>query len=88
MRNYDGRMGTYGDTFNAAIAAELRAERGRNKVTIDSLVAATGLSKSAVLNYLNNKRDIPTPAFVELCHALGVSPKLVFERAEQAIEQD
>lgn len=81
-------MGNYGDAFNAAIAAELRAERGRNKVTIDGLVATTGLSKSAVLNYLNNKRDIPTPAFVELCQALGISPRLVFERAEKAVEEN
>lgn len=81
-------MGTYGDTFNGAVAAELRAERGRKKVTIDSLVGKTGLSKSAVLNYLNNKREIPTPAFVELCHALDVSPRLIFERAEQSLEQN
>lgn len=78
-------MGTYGDEFNAAVAAELRAERGRNKVTVDALAAAAGLSKSAVLNYLNNKRDIPTPAFVEMCNALGVSPRVIFERAEQAL---
>lgn len=78
-------MGTYGDEFNAAVAAELRAERGRNKVTVDALATAAGLSKSAVLNYLNNKRDIPTTAFVEMCRALGVSPKVLFERAEQSL---
>ncbi len=81
-------MGNYGDAFNSAVAAELRAERGRKKVTIDSLVNLTGLSKSAVMNYMNGKRDIPTPAFVELCRALGISPRLVFERAEETIEQN
>lgn len=81
-------MGNYGDQFNSAVAAELRAERGRKKVTIDGLVALSGLSKSSVMNYLNGKRDIPTPAFVELCRALGVSPRLVFERAEEAVEQN
>lgn len=81
-------MGIYGDTFNAAVAAELRAERGRKKITFDDLAAASGLSKSAVLNYLNNKRDIPTPAFVELCGALGVAPRVIFERAEESLKQD
>lgn len=81
-------MGNYGDQFNSAVAAELRAERGRKQVTIDALVNLTGLSKSAVLNYMNGKRDIPTPAFVELCRALGVSPRLIFERAEETVEQD
>ena len=81
-------MGTYGDTFNSAVAAELRAERGRRQVTIDSLAATTGFAKTTVLNYLNGKRDIPTPAFVELCRALGVSPRLIFERADNAVEQN
>lgn len=80
-------MGTYGDAFNAAVAAELRAERGRKQLTIDSLVTTTGLSKSAVLNYLNGKRDIPTPALVELARALDVDPRLVFERAEVQVQQ-
>ncbi len=79
-------MGNYGDSFNAAVAAELRAERGRTMITIDALVENTGLSKSAVLNYLNNKRDIPTPAFVELCRALGISPRVIFERAEESVQ--
>lgn len=80
-------MGTCGDQFNLAVAAELRAERGRVQCTIDSLVTATGLSKSAVLNYLNGKRDIPTPALVELARALRVDPRVIFERAEHAIQQ-
>lgn len=80
-------MGTYGDRFNAAVAAELRAQRGRVQMTIEQLVAATGLSKSAVLNYLNGKRDIPTPALVELCGALSVSPQAIFVSAENAVEQ-
>lgn len=79
-------MGTYGDTFNAAVAAELRAERGRSQLTIDALVQATGLSKSAVLNYLNGKRDIPTPAFMELASALGADPRVIFDRAYEAIQ--
>lgn len=79
-------MGNYGEAFNTAVAAELRAERGRKQITIDSLTTATELSKSAVLNYLNGKRDIPTPAFVELCRALGVSPRLIFERAEETVQ--
>lgn len=80
-------MGTYGDAFNALVAAELRAERGRSKLTVDNLITKTGLSKSAVLNYLNGKRDIPTPALFELCSALGVDPRVIFERAQEAMEK-
>lgn len=70
--------------FAAAVAAELRAERARRQITFDDLVDATGLSKSAVLRYLNGQRDIPLPAFFALCDALSLSPTLVFERAEES----
>lgn len=81
-------MGTYGDTFNAAVAAELRAQRAKTRLTVDGLVAVTGYAKSTVLNYLNGKRDIPLPALAELCRALGVDPRVIFERAEQAVNND
>lgn len=46
-------MTEYGDAFNAAIAAELRAQRGRARVTFDQLANSTGLAKTTVLNYLD-----------------------------------
>lgn len=81
-------MGKYGDAFNAAIAAELRAQRARVQITIDELVGATGFAKTTVLNYLNNKRDIPVPAFTELCVALKADPRAIFDAAEKAVEDN
>jgi transcriptional regulator with XRE-family HTH domain len=78
----------YAFEFSQAVAAELRAERGRTKQTVASIVEATGLSKSAVLHYLNGKRDIPTQTFANLCLALGVSPVVIFERAQAAVVND
>lgn len=78
-------MDDYGDLFNQAVAAELRAERARARVTIEALVHATGLSKSAVLNYLNAKRDIPTPALYEISAALNVDARTIFDRAYQSM---
>jgi len=82
------RMGTYGDAYNAAVAAELRGQRARTRMTVDGLVAATGYAKSTVLNYLNGKRDIPLPALAELCRALSIDPRVIFERAEQAVDDE
>ena len=81
-------MGEYGELFSRLVAAELRAERARQKMTIEGLVSATGLSKSAVLNYLNSKRDMPTSALVELSHALHIDPHDLFERASAALNPD
>lgn len=78
-------MDDYGNLFNQAVAAELRAERARTRITIESLVHTTGLSKSAVLNYLNGKRDIPTPALYDLSSALGVDARTVFDRAYESM---
>lgn len=74
--------------FAAAVAAELRAERARKQLSQDDLVEATGLSKSAVVRYLNGQREIPLPAYFALCDALHVSPTVVFERVEESLEQD
>lgn len=79
-------MTEYGDAFNAAVAAELRAERARKELSLDQLVAASGIAKSTVQRYLGGKRDIPIPSLVELCRALDVDPRLIFERAEITVK--
>lgn len=78
-------MGEYGDLFNSLVAGELRAHRARKKMTIVDLVMATGLSKSAILNYLNGKRHIPTPAMAEISRALEIEPHVVFKLASSAL---
>lgn len=79
-------MGNYGDKFNSAIAGELRAQRARISMTIDELVEKSGISKSAVLYYLNEKRQIPMPAFYELCTALAADPVELFMAAQKQIQ--
>lgn len=80
-------MSEYGDAFNAAVAAELRAQRGRVRVTFDQLAERTGLAKTTVLNYLNGKRDIPMDAFADLCRALDVPQRVIFAAAQETFEQ-
>ncbi|WP_344055769.1 helix-turn-helix transcriptional regulator [Microbacterium lacus] len=70
------------DDFADAVAGELRAQRARTNVTVAFLVTATGLSKSAVLHYLNGKRDIPIRSLARLCAAMDVTPSLIVARAE------
>ncbi|NYF16029.1 transcriptional regulator with XRE-family HTH domain [Microbacterium sp. AK009] len=71
--------------YAQAIAAELRAERARQMLTFNELVERTGISKSAVLNYLNGKRDIPLRALASICLVLGVQPSVIAERAENTL---
>lgn len=79
-------MTTYGDDFNSAVAAELRAERARTGVTLVALVEGSGIAQSSVQRYLGGKRDIPIAALYDLCKVLGVDPRVIFERAQQSIK--
>jgi len=81
-------MTDYGDRFNAAVAAELRAERARKGVTYAEIIKASGIAQSTLQRYLKGERDIPLPAFQDLCRALSVSPRRIFELAEEAIDND
>lgn len=79
-------MSTYGDAFNAAVAAELRGQRARTRMTVDQVATETGFAKSTVLNYLNGKRDIPIPALADLCRVMNIDARSVFEAAEKALD--
>lgn len=79
-------MTDYADLFNEAVAAELRAERARQGISFDDLVTRSGVSKSSVQRYLGGDRAIPIPSLVDLCRALNIDPRVVFERAEQSFK--
>jgi len=74
--------------LNAAVAAELRRERAAQQVTIDTLVARTGLSRSTVLNTLNAKRLLGVEAVAAIAQVLEVSVTTIFSRAEVRLEAD
>lgn len=81
-------MPAYGADVNLAVAAELRAQRARVRVSFDELAEKTGLAKTTVLNYLNGKRSIPLPALAVLCLALEIGMDEVFVLAVNAVKKN
>ncbi len=81
-------MDTYGKQFNAAVAAELRAERAAKQMTVDALAAASGVPKGTLLRYLNAQRDIPVPALADLASALSIDPAVVLDRASLRVQSE
>ena len=81
-------MKEYGEKINQAVAAELRAQRARTRISFDALTEQVGLAKPTVLRYLNGQRSIPLPALAELCRALGLRMDEVFVLALKSAEQD
>lgn len=71
--------------LNAAVAAELRAERVAQEVTFDDLVERVSLSRATTWRLLNAERLITIEALVEIASALGVSVLEIVERAEKRL---
>ncbi|MEW6896169.1 helix-turn-helix transcriptional regulator [Trueperella pyogenes] len=66
------------------IAREIRAELGRQSMTMADLAARTGLSYSTVVRKISNEeRELTTGEFARIANVLGVLPSELFERAEQ-----
>jgi len=72
-----------GSSFNAAVAAEFRAERGAKQLTVEQLAEQSGLVPGTLLRYLNGKRAIPIPALYYIAKALDVPPREIVVRAEK-----
>lgn len=73
--------------FNDAVAAQLRAERAIARITIDELVARTGISKSSILRYLNGDRDITLNTVATIAKAIGVPHLSVLAAAESRVDE-
>lgn len=71
-----------------AVAAELRAERSAQQMTLDTLVEQTGFSKSAISNWLGGMRDLKLPDLDRICDALGVSTLTIMARAMKRREDE
>lgn len=74
------------DEFDLAVAAELRAQRGRTGATLAELVATTGISQSTIQRYLKGTRQIPLSAFRSLATALGANPRELIDGVFDAMD--
>lgn len=74
--------------MNAAVAAELRAERAAQEVTLDDLTERVSLSRNTTWRLLNAERLISIEALVEIADALGVSVLDIVERAEKRLARE
>ena len=68
--------------LNGAIAGELRAERGRQRVTFDALADRTDISRRTLIRLLNGERAINMATLESISEALGVVPSEIIRAAE------
>jgi transcriptional regulator with XRE-family HTH domain len=77
----------YGHAFTQAVAAELRAERSRLRVSYPDLAEASGIPRNTLLRYLNGQRDIPLPAFGRIARALELDAGQVLDAIQAQLNE-
>lgn len=90
------RMGTFngmtppiqepGEGLNAAVAAELRAEQGRRKLSVPALAELADIPYGSLRRYLNAERHIDVSILAALCSAMGISPGDVIVAAAASLK--
>lgn len=81
-------MTTDAERFNAAVGKQMRAEISAGKYSVAGMARALGLSRSALINYLDGVRDIPVPAAYQVCAVLGILPHTLVKRAEERLDSE
>lgn len=76
---------TYGENLEAAIAKQIVVELVERDLDRQDLAAAVGIEPATLSRYLNGKRSMPMPTFFAVAETLGLSPRVLMERAEARI---
>lgn len=74
MSNYEG--------LETALAAQIRVELVEREMEQRELAAAVGIESATLSRYMTGKRSMPMPTFFAVAEALGLSPRVLMERAE------
>jgi len=74
--------------LNAAVAAELRAERAAKDLTAKQLSALAGVPYASLRRYLGAERHIDVATLAELCRALDLDVVALVARAAERLGRE
>lgn len=74
--------------LNAAVAAELRAEKAAQGRTNEWLAEQSGLNKGSVRRYLAAERHIDVATLDAMATSLGSTPMMIVEAAQQRLARE
>lgn len=77
----------YADRYQSALAAELRAERARQELTVEAIAKHADMQTRTVSRYMNGDRDIPFTRLRAMCDALDIDPINLMRLVEQRISK-
>lgn len=79
---------TEDEKYLQAVGQQLRAEIAASGRSAASVARLIGMDKSVLHRYLHGTRDIPSTVLKRICSAIGISPAVVLQRAEQRMNGD
>jgi transcriptional regulator with XRE-family HTH domain len=80
-------MNTYGERLELALSTQIKVELVEHDMDQKDLAAAIGIESATLSRYLKGHRNMPMPTFFKVAEALGVTPRVLMERAEARIAE-
>ena len=80
-------MNTYGEKLEAALATQIKVELVEHGMDQKALATAVGIESATLSRYMTGKRSMPMPTFFAVADALGLTPRVLMERAESRIAE-
>lgn len=81
-------MTTYGERLEAALARQIKVELVEREMDQKDLAEAAGMDRVTLNRYLKGHRSMPMPVFFKVAEALGLTPRVLMERAEARIDRE
>lgn len=79
---------TEDERYLRAVGQQLRAEIAASGRSAAAVARMAGMDKTVLHRYLHGTRDIPSTTLKRICAAIGISPAVVLDRAEQRMDGD
>ena len=80
-------MNTYGERLETALSTQIKVELVERNMDQKALAAAVGIESATLSRYMTGKRSMPMPTFFAVADALGLTPRVLMERAESRIAE-
>jgi DNA-binding XRE family transcriptional regulator len=80
-------MDTYGERLEAALSTQIKVELVERDMDQKDLAEAIGVERATLNRYMNGHRSMPMPTFFKVAEALGLTARVLMERAEARISQ-
>lgn len=81
-------MNTYGERLEAALSTQIKVELVERGMNQKDLAEAVDIGRPALNRYMNGHQSMPMPTFFKVAEVLGLSPRVLMQRAEARVQPE